>query len=256
MIEERGQGFCRTESKRTSRELRDVYARASVELVPAVEQPVSRSGSSMPFQTVCDKRWSATQVGVDGPGCRRVRRSIQSDRGFVRSFGKDRVRTLRCANLRSSGGPWAFDPRPRIHGGDAICRLRDVRFQSDRKQLAKTHYRWSQPVRVTVRMPTGAGVGAGPFPFAEHGSMVHPCPGLVIVYPSNPFDAKGLLTTSLLEPNPVLFFEHSTCIEASKGRCQMRTTTPLGKAVCCKARRGLDDRNVRSWSALGYRSIE
>jgi 2-oxoisovalerate dehydrogenase E1 component len=74
--------------------------------------------------------------------------------------------------------------------------------------LAKTHYRWGQSVNVTVRMPTGAGVAAGPFHSQSTEAWFAKIPGLKIVYPSNPYDAKGLLTTSLQEPNPVIFFEH------------------------------------------------
>jgi 2-oxoisovalerate dehydrogenase E1 component len=74
--------------------------------------------------------------------------------------------------------------------------------------LAKTHYRWNQEVNVTVRMPTGAGSGAGPFHSQSDEAWFTHVPGLKVVYPSSPFDAKGLLTTSLIDPNPVLFFEH------------------------------------------------
>lgn len=74
--------------------------------------------------------------------------------------------------------------------------------------LAKNYYRWGVPPKVVVRLPTGAGVGAGPFHSQSlEGVFLH-IPGLKIVYPSTAYDAKGLLTTALLDPNPVLFFEH------------------------------------------------
>jgi len=74
--------------------------------------------------------------------------------------------------------------------------------------LAKLHYRWGQNADVLVRMPTGAGVGAGPFHSQSTEGWFLQTPGLKIVYPSSPSDAKGLLTSSIEEPNPVLFFEH------------------------------------------------
>tara|TARA_B110000263_G_C15210516_1_gene464983 strand:+ start:1 stop:759 length:759 start_codon:yes stop_codon:yes gene_type:complete len=74
--------------------------------------------------------------------------------------------------------------------------------------LAKTHYRWGKGVNVTLRLPTGAGIGAGPFHSQSNESWFFHTPGLKIVYPSNPYDAKGLLSSSIEENNPVLYFEH------------------------------------------------
>jgi 2-oxoisovalerate dehydrogenase E1 component len=83
--------------------------------------------------------------------------------------------------------------------------------------LAKTHYRWGHGVKVLVRLPTGAGVGAGPFHSQSLEAIFAHIPGLKIVYPSTPFDAKGLLTTSLLEENPILFFEHKALYRSIEG---------------------------------------
>jgi 2-oxoisovalerate dehydrogenase E1 component len=74
--------------------------------------------------------------------------------------------------------------------------------------LAKTHWRWGQPADVVVRMPTGAGTAAGPFHSQSNEAWFFHTPGLKIVYPSNPHDAKGLLCAALEDPNPYLFFEH------------------------------------------------
>jgi 2-oxoisovalerate dehydrogenase E1 component len=74
--------------------------------------------------------------------------------------------------------------------------------------LAKTHYRWGQQVDVTLRMPTGAGVGAGPFHSQSNEAWFYHTPGLKIVYPSNAHDAKGLLCAAIEDPNPVMVFEH------------------------------------------------
>jgi len=106
-----------------------------------------------------------------------------------------------------------------------------VRIHQIVNNLAKTHYRWGHAVNVTVRMPTGAGVGAGPFHSQSTEAWFTHVPGLVVVYPSTPFDAKGLLTTSLIEPNPVLFFEHKYLYRSVEGRVPVGYyNLPLGKA--------------------------
>ena len=74
--------------------------------------------------------------------------------------------------------------------------------------LAKSYYRWSENADVVVRMPTGAGVGAGPFHSQSNEAWFTHTPGLKVVYPAFPFDAKGLLNSSINDPNPVMFFEH------------------------------------------------
>ena len=82
--------------------------------------------------------------------------------------------------------------------------------------LAKTHYRWGHPVNVTLRMPTGGGVSAGPFHSQNLESLFMHIPGLKIVYPSSPYDAKGLLTSAINDPNPILFFEHKLLYRTQK----------------------------------------
>ncbi|MBL7758972.1 MAG: dehydrogenase, partial [Chitinophagaceae bacterium] len=83
--------------------------------------------------------------------------------------------------------------------------------------LAKIHYRWGQPADVVVRMPTGGGVGAGPFHSQSNEAWFVHTPGLKVVYPSTPFDAKGLLIAAINDPNPVLFFEHKALYRGVSG---------------------------------------
>jgi 2-oxoisovalerate dehydrogenase E1 component len=101
--------------------------------------------------------------------------------------------------------------------------------------LAKSHYRWSQIADVVVRMPCGAGVGAGPFHSQTNEAWFTKTPGLKVVYPAFPQDAKGLLISAINDPNPVLFFEHkglyrSVYQEVSEGYF----TTEIGKAALLK----------------------
>jgi 2-oxoisovalerate dehydrogenase E1 component len=97
--------------------------------------------------------------------------------------------------------------------------------------LAKSHYRWGQNADVVVRMPTGAGVGAGPFHSQSNEAWFFHTPGLKIVYPSSPADAKGLLLAAIDDPNPVLFFEHKLLYRSIEGEVpEGYYTLPIGKA--------------------------
>jgi 2-oxoisovalerate dehydrogenase E1 component len=92
-----------------------------------------------------------------------------------------------------------------------------VGFNQIVNNLAKIHYRWGQTADVVIRMPTGAGVGAGPFHSQSNEAWFTHVPGLKVVYPSNPADAKGLLIASLNDPNPVLYFEHKALYRSVTG---------------------------------------
>jgi 2-oxoisovalerate dehydrogenase E1 component len=97
--------------------------------------------------------------------------------------------------------------------------------------LAKSHYRWGQSANVVVRMPTGAGTGAGPFHSQSNEVWFTHTPGLKVAYPSIPSDAKGLLMTALEDPNPVMFFEHKGLYRSVSGEVPKGTYfVPFGKA--------------------------
>jgi 2-oxoisovalerate dehydrogenase E1 component len=101
--------------------------------------------------------------------------------------------------------------------------------------LAKSHYRWSQKADVVIRMPCGAGVGAGPFHSQSNEAWFYTTPGLKIVYPAFPTDAKGLLISSIEDPNPVLFFEHKALYRSITGEVPAGYyNLPLGKAATVK----------------------
>src|SRR5204863_3510014 len=97
--------------------------------------------------------------------------------------------------------------------------------------LAKSHYRWGQHADVVVRMPTGAGSAGGPFHSQSNEAWFFHTPGLKIVYPSNPFDAKGLLNAAVEDPNPVMYFEHKMLYRSvSEDIPDDYYTVPIGKA--------------------------
>lgn len=105
--------------------------------------------------------------------------------------------------------------------------------------LAKVHYRWGQNADVVLRMPCGAGVGAGPFHSQTNEAWFTKTPGLKVVYPAFPYDAKGLLNTAFNDPNPVLFFEHKALYRSIRQEVPMNYyTIPFGKAA--KLREGND----------------
>jgi len=98
--------------------------------------------------------------------------------------------------------------------------------------LAKIHYRWGHAADVVIRMPCGGGVGAGPFHSQTNEAWFAHTPGLKVVYPSNPVDAKGLLLAALADPNPVMYFEHKAMYRTLSAEVpEGYYTTPLGKGV-------------------------
>ena len=129
--------------------------------------------------------------------------------GFVDLFGKERVRNTPICESAILGAGLGLS----ISGMKAIVEMQFADFVSCGfnqivNNLAKMHWRWGQNADVVVRMPTGAGTAAGPFHSQSNEAWFVHTPGLKVVYPSNPFDAKGLLNASIEDPNPVLFFEH------------------------------------------------
>ena len=129
--------------------------------------------------------------------------------GFSKIFGKDRVRNTPICESSIIETAMGLS----ICGRKSIVELQFSDFISSGfnpvvNYLAKTYYRWKQKADVVLRMPCGAGVGAGPFHSQTNEAWFTKTPGLIVVYPSFPFDAKGLLISSIENPNPVLFFEH------------------------------------------------
>ncbi|CAM1346637.1 alpha-ketoacid dehydrogenase subunit alpha/beta [Tenacibaculum crassostreae] len=129
--------------------------------------------------------------------------------GFVEAFGKERVRNTPICESAIVSAAYGLS----VNGMKAVMEMQFADFVSTGfnpivNLLAKSHYRWNQQADVVVRMPCGAGVGAGPFHSQTNEAWFTKTPGLKVVYPAFPYDAKGLLTASINDPNPVLFFEH------------------------------------------------
>ena len=129
--------------------------------------------------------------------------------GFLDLFGKERVRNTPICESAIVSAAMGLS----INGYKAIMEMQFADFATSGfnpivNYLAKVHYRWGQAADVVVRMPTGAGVGAGPFHSQSNEAWFTHTPGLKVVYPAFPSDAKGLLASAIEDPNPVMFFEH------------------------------------------------
>ena len=138
--------------------------------------------------------------------------------GFVAQFGKERVRNTPLCESAIVGAALGLS----LKGYKSMMEMQfadfvTVGFNQIVNNLAKIYYRWGQNADVVVRMPTGGGVGAGPFHSQSNEAWFTHVPGLKVVYPSNPVDAKGLLIASLNDPNPVLFFEHKALYRSVSG---------------------------------------
>ncbi|MCD0469787.1 thiamine pyrophosphate-dependent enzyme [Flavobacterium sp. JAS] len=156
--------------------------------------------------------------------------------GFVETFGKERVRnTPICESAVVSAGMGLS-----INGYKAIVEMQFADFVSTGfnpivNLLAKSHYRWGEKADVVVRMPCGGGTQAGPFHSQTNEAWFTKTPGLKVVYPAFPYDAKGLLNTSINDPNPVLFFEHKQLYRSVYQDVPIDYyTIPLGKAALLK----------------------
>jgi 2-oxoisovalerate dehydrogenase E1 component len=151
---------------------------------------------------------------------------------FYKLFGKARVRNTPITESSILGAGYGLA----IKKYKAIVEMQfadfvTCGFNQIVNNLAKSHYRWAQAADVVVRMPTGAGVGAGPFHSQSTEAWFFHVPGLKIIYPSNPYDAKGLLCAAINDPNPVLFFEHKNLYRSIEGEVPNDYyTLEIGKA--------------------------
>ena len=138
--------------------------------------------------------------------------------GFLELFGKARVRNTPLCESAIMGAALGLS----LEGFKAMMEMQfadfaTVGFNQIINNLAKIHYRWGQNADVVIRMPTGGGVGAGPFHSQSNEAWFAHTPGLKVVYPSSPIDAKGLLIAAINDPNPVMYFEHKALYRSISG---------------------------------------
>ncbi len=152
--------------------------------------------------------------------------------GFIDKYGKERVRNTPICEAAIVGAGLGLS----IAGIKSMVEMQFADFVSEAfnqivNNLAKAHYRWNQSADVVVRMPTGGGTAAGPYHSQSTEAWFTKVPGLKVVYPATPEDAKGLLLQSFADPNPVMFFEHKKLYRSIKGFVPSGYyTVPFGKA--------------------------
>ncbi|MDH3321561.1 MAG: dehydrogenase E1 component subunit alpha/beta [Flavobacteriaceae bacterium] len=175
--------------------------------------------------------------------------------GFSNAFGKDRVRNTPICESSIIEAAYGLS----VCGIKSVVELQFSDFITSGfnpviNLLAKSHYRWGQHADIVLRMPCGAGVGAGPFHSQTNEAWFTKTPGLKVVYPAFPYDAKGLLATAIADPNPVLFFEHKQLYRSVYQEVpDDYYTLPFGKASVLKTG---DDLSIITYGAGVHWALE
>jgi 2-oxoisovalerate dehydrogenase E1 component len=194
----------------TGKELRDVYAPFSQK----AREPISEKKSKKRFVDAISEALSQSMekyrdLIIMGQDVAEYGGVFKVTDGFLKKYGRDRIINTPLCESAIIGAGLGYS----ICGGKSVIEMQFADFVSSGftqviNNLAKTHYRWGQNADVVIRMPTGAGVEAGPFHSQSDEAWFTHTPGLKVVYPSTPFDAKGLLNAAIEDPNPVMYFEH------------------------------------------------
>ena len=203
-------------------ELADVYAPRS-EQIKANKSTAARKASSARFIDAVSQGLEQSMIHhpeliLMGQDIAEYGGAFKITEGFLEKFGKQRIKNTPLCESAIAGICLGLS----LAGIKSIMEMQfadfaSVAFNQIVNNLAKVHYRWGQNADVVIRMPTGGGIGAGPFHSQSTEAWFTHVPGLKIVYPSNPFDAKGLLIAAVNDPNPVLFFEHKALYRSVTG---------------------------------------
>lgn len=194
----------------TDEELADIYA-------PHVQSPITDHQSPITEKRYIDAISDGLRLAMQrhsnlvlmGQDIADYGGVFKITQGFMEEFGKERVRNTPICESAIVGTALGLS----LKGFKSMVEMQFADFVSCAfnqivNNLAKIHYRWGVNADVVVRMPSGGGVGAGPFHSQTNEAWFVHTPGLKVVCPSNPYDAKGLLLAAFEDPNPVMFFEH------------------------------------------------
>lgn len=217
---------------REESEIRDVYA----PFTPVLETPSAKSLVNKRFvdairdglDNACEKYTDLILMGQDIAGYGGV---FKVTEGLAHKYGKERIRNTPLCESAILGVSAGLS----ITGIKSMVEMQFSDFISSGftqlvNNLAKLHYRWGQAADVVIRMPSGAGVNAGPFHSQSNEAWFAHTPGIKVVYPSTPYDAKGLLLSAFEDPNPVMFFEHKKLYRSLREEIPAGYyTVPLGK---------------------------
>lgn len=213
-------------------ELSDVYA-------PAPPMPVAIGGTASEKKFIEAIHEALELAMEEHPGLILMGQDIAEyggvfkvTEGLWEKFGKERVRNTPLCESAIVGAALGLS----VMGYKAVVEMQYADFVSCAfhqivNNLAKIHYRWGQAADVVIRMPTGAGLSGGPFHSQSNEAWFFHVPGLKIVYPSTPEDAKGLLIAAIEDPNPVLYFEHKALYRRVSGPVpEGYYAVPIGEA--------------------------
>jgi 2-oxoisovalerate dehydrogenase E1 component len=217
----------------TGKELQDVHA-------PFVQQVVEPSSNRVSEKRFIDAISDGLRQSMEkfdnlvlmGQDIAEYGGVFKITEGFVEKFGKARVRnTPLCESAIVGAGLGLSIKKMKSMVEMQFADFVTEGFNQIVNNLAKAHWRWGQPADVVVRMPTGAGTAAGPYHSQSNEAWFFHTPGLKVVYPSNPYDAKGLLNAALEDPNPYLYFEHKVLYRSIKAEIpDDYYTVEVGKA--------------------------
>ena len=206
----------------TEEELEDIYAYPNYKPVYLNQSPVKPAPEKRFIDGIKDGLYQSMvkhpNLVIMGQDIAEYGGAFKITEGFVEAFGKERVRNTPICESAIVGVALGLA----MESYKAVMEMQfadfvTVGFNQIINNLAKIHYRWGQNADVVIRMPTGGGVGAGPFHSQSNEAWFVHTPGLKVVYPSTPQDAKGLLIAAINDPNPVLFFEHKALYRSISG---------------------------------------
>jgi 2-oxoisovalerate dehydrogenase E1 component len=224
-------------------ELREMYAETAPNHVPI--ESVLPNAETAPVKRFIDgireALWQSMEAQDNlilmGQDIAEYGGAFKITEGFLDKFGKERVRNTPLCESAVVGAALGLS----LEGYNSVMEMQfadfaAVGFNQIVNNLAKIHYRWGKAANTVIRMPTGAGVGAGPFHSQSNEAWFTHVPGLKVVYPSTAADAKGLLTAAILDSNPVLFFEHKVLYRSINGPLpEHYYTIEIGKAALIKS---------------------
>ena len=206
----------------TEEELEDIYAYPNYKPVYLNQSPIKPAPEKRFIDGIKDGLYQSMvkhpNLVIMGQDIAEYGGAFKITEGFVEAFGKERVRNTPICESAIVGVALGLA----MESYKAVMEMQfadfvTVGFNQIINNLAKIHYRWGQNADVVIRMPAGGGVGAGPFHSQSNEAWFVHTPGLKVVYPSTPQDAKGLLIAAINDPNPVLFFEHKALYRSISG---------------------------------------
>jgi len=202
----------------TALELADVYK----PYIPPPAIPASNKSTKRYIDAISDALRESMRkfdnLVIMGQDIAEYGGAFKITQGFVEEFGNNRVRNTPICESGVVGAAMGLA----LNGYKAVMEMQfadfvTCGFNQVVNNLAKTYYRWEQAVDVVIRMPAGAGTGAGPFHSQSNEAWFTKAPGLKVVYPAFPDDAKGLLMAAIDDPNPVIYFEHKYLYRSNSG---------------------------------------